>query len=136
MEYGGKGNVNPRLKQSRAEECDGRDDSITITIPPLGISIFTCTQLLPAKTTKKTGTQTKTASKRQVRKIENIEKEDTDAKEAVKKPASKASRAAADAPVKKEAVKAVTAKAEAEKPDVPKNKDTKKKTSKKTKRKK
>ena len=136
VEYGGKGNVNPRLKQSRAEECDGRDDSITITIPPLGISIFTCTQLLPAKTTKKTGTKTKTASKRQVRKIENIEKEDTDAKEAVKKPASKASRAAADAPVKKEAVKAVTAKAEAEKPDVPKNKDTKKKTSKKTKRKK
>ena len=51
--FGGAGNVNPRLKQSKAEECDGMDDSVKITVPPLGISIFKCTPLAPAR--KKTG---------------------------------------------------------------------------------
>jgi 1,4-alpha-glucan branching enzyme len=41
--YGGKGNINPRLKQSRKIEWDGRDDSIKIKVPPLGISIFIVT---------------------------------------------------------------------------------------------
>lgn len=41
--YGGKGNINPRLKQSRKKEWDGRDDSIKIKVPPLGISIFIVT---------------------------------------------------------------------------------------------
>lgn len=53
VKFGGEGNVNPRLKQSKAEECDGRDDSIKITVPPLGISIFKCTPLAPAKKQKK-----------------------------------------------------------------------------------
>lgn len=52
IKYGGEGNVNPRLKQSKAEECDGRDDSIRITVPPLGISIFKCTPLALAKKKK------------------------------------------------------------------------------------
>ncbi len=53
--FGGSGNVNPRLKQSKDEECDGKDDSVKITVPPLGISIFKCTPLAPArkKPTKK-----------------------------------------------------------------------------------
>lgn len=53
VKFGGDGNVNPRLKQSKAEECDGRDDSIKIIVPPLGISIFKCTPLTPAKKRKK-----------------------------------------------------------------------------------
>lgn len=61
-EFGGEGHINPRLKQSKANECDGRDDSIQITVPPLGVSIFTCTQLPPAKS------ETKKATKRTVRK--------------------------------------------------------------------
>lgn len=40
-EFGGTGVVNPRLKQSKRDECDGRPNSITIKVPPLGISIFT-----------------------------------------------------------------------------------------------
>ena len=41
--YGGEGNVNPRVKPSKEDECDERENSIRITVPPLGISIFRCT---------------------------------------------------------------------------------------------
>ena len=55
-EFGGEGNVNPRVKQSKASECDGREDSITIKVPPMGISIFSYAEAVPkeAKTTTKT----------------------------------------------------------------------------------
>ncbi|MFA9377468.1 MAG: 1,4-alpha-glucan branching protein GlgB [Lachnotalea sp.] len=39
-EFGGLNNINLRVKQSKEEECDGRDNSIKITVPPLGIAIF------------------------------------------------------------------------------------------------
>ena len=39
-EFGGKGFVNSRLKQSKTDECDGREDSIRINIPSLSVSIF------------------------------------------------------------------------------------------------
>lgn len=39
-EFGGTGAVNPRLKHSKKEECDGRTNSITIKVPPLGISVL------------------------------------------------------------------------------------------------
>lgn len=42
-QYGGYGNVNPRLKQSRRLETDGREDSISVVVPPLGIAVFTFT---------------------------------------------------------------------------------------------
>ncbi|MBP5353515.1 MAG: 1,4-alpha-glucan branching enzyme, partial [Lachnospiraceae bacterium] len=47
--YGGSGNTNPRLKQSKEERVDGRDNSIQITIPPLGCAIFTCTPIRKEK---------------------------------------------------------------------------------------
>ena len=42
--YGGRGNVNPRVKNSRKDECDMREDSVRIMVPPLGICVFTCTR--------------------------------------------------------------------------------------------
>lgn len=51
-EFGGEGNVNPRVKQSKESECDGREDSITIKVPPMGISIFSYTKAEPKKTAK------------------------------------------------------------------------------------
>lgn len=42
--FGGAGNTNPRLKQSKAEPADGRENSISITVPGLGIAVFTCTK--------------------------------------------------------------------------------------------
>ncbi|QHQ61835.1 1,4-alpha-glucan branching protein GlgB [Anaerocolumna sedimenticola] len=44
--YGGSGNMNPRQKQSRKVESDGRDQSISLTVPPLGIAVFTCTPVI------------------------------------------------------------------------------------------
>ena len=38
--YGGTGKINSRAKESVVDECDNRDNSIRITIPPLGICIF------------------------------------------------------------------------------------------------
>ena len=40
--YGGTGVINKRVKSSKEKECDFRDNSIKINIPPLGISIFNC----------------------------------------------------------------------------------------------
>ncbi len=48
--YGGCGVGNPRVKTSKAEECNGMDESITIQLAPLGVQIFTCT---PVKEVKK-----------------------------------------------------------------------------------
>ena len=40
QEFGGSGICNPRMKSSRKAECDDRKNSMKITVPPLGISIF------------------------------------------------------------------------------------------------
>lgn len=40
--FGGSGNTNPRVKPSKAEEWDEREQSIRITVPPLGIAVFQC----------------------------------------------------------------------------------------------
>lgn len=39
-EFGGENHLNTVLKQSKKDECDERPNSITITVPPMGISIF------------------------------------------------------------------------------------------------
>ncbi|MDE5779859.1 MAG: 1,4-alpha-glucan branching protein GlgB [Lachnospiraceae bacterium] len=39
-EFGGRGFVNPRLKQSKTDECDGRAESVRINVPALGISVL------------------------------------------------------------------------------------------------
>ena len=41
VEFGGTGlHLNKRLKQSKKEECDDRKNSMKITVPPLGMSVF------------------------------------------------------------------------------------------------
>lgn len=40
--YGGTGIVNSRVIPSKDDECDGREQSIKITLAPLSISIFEC----------------------------------------------------------------------------------------------
>ena len=47
--FGGSGKGNPRAKSSKKVECCGREQSITIQLPPLGVCIFSCT---PEKVTK------------------------------------------------------------------------------------
>lgn len=40
VKFGGEGNTNPRVKPSDESECDGRENSIRFTVPPLGISVM------------------------------------------------------------------------------------------------
>ena len=65
--YGGKGNVNPRLKQSKKESIHERENSITIKIPPMGVTVFSCTPdseyAAKGKDKAKTNVKTKEKSK-------------------------------------------------------------------------
>ena len=46
---------NRRAKRSKKSECDGREDSIEITVPPMGVAVFSCTaQKAPVKEKAKT----------------------------------------------------------------------------------
>ena len=40
--FGGAGNVNPRVKTAKKEECDGREHSIKVKAAPLSVTIFRC----------------------------------------------------------------------------------------------
>ena len=85
-EFGGEGVVNPRVKQSKKEEFDEREHSITITVPPLGISVFQCTPVLEAALEKTTETkESKSASSKA------SEKKDAEVKASEEKVAEKKS---------------------------------------------
>ena len=71
--FGGSGKVNPRMKSSKAEECDGKENSITIQLAPLGISVFSCTPTEPEKKEKPAKTKKTTHSTKRVK-----EKAETD----------------------------------------------------------
>ena len=45
--FGGRGHNNPRVKRSKVSECDGRENSIRITVPALSVSVFSCTYYEP-----------------------------------------------------------------------------------------
>ncbi len=41
---------NKRAKLSKKSECDGQENSIEITVPPMGIAVFSCTpEKIPVK---------------------------------------------------------------------------------------
>ncbi|HAG68958.1 MAG TPA: 1,4-alpha-glucan branching enzyme [Lachnospiraceae bacterium] len=42
VRFGGGGSVNPRVKTSKKEACDGRKDSIRIKAAPLSVAVFKC----------------------------------------------------------------------------------------------
>ncbi|MBR4574777.1 MAG: 1,4-alpha-glucan branching protein GlgB [Lachnospiraceae bacterium] len=46
--FGGRGHNNPRVKRSKEDECDGRENSIRITVPALSVSVFSCTYFEPS----------------------------------------------------------------------------------------
>ncbi len=48
--YGGSNVRNKRAKLSKKSECDGQENSIEITVPPMGIAVFSCTpEKIPVK---------------------------------------------------------------------------------------
>lgn len=77
VKFGGDGNVNPRVKTAKEDECDELPNSIRILVPPMGISVFSCTrvekkasgnekakaaQKKPVRTAKKAKTSKKTTT--------------------------------------------------------------------------
>ena len=48
--FGGEGHINPRVKLSREDECDEFPNSIRILVPPMGISVFSCTRVVKKET--------------------------------------------------------------------------------------
>lgn len=84
--YGGEGNVNSRMRQSKQEECDARENSITTTVPAFGISIYkynVAGTVTPEKKTepeKKTKPEKKTESAKKIepkKKTEQMKKKNT-----------------------------------------------------------
>jgi len=86
VKYGGSGHVNTRTKTSEAVEKDGWDDSIVIKLPPLGMTVFSCTP----GTVKDTGKKKKPAKKVEKKPVEKAEK--TTVKETEKVPVKKAEK--------------------------------------------
>ncbi|MGN0157767.1 MAG: 1,4-alpha-glucan branching protein GlgB [Brotaphodocola sp.] len=74
--YGGSGKGNPRVKNSKAEECNERPNSIEIDVPPMSTIVFSCTPTEPKKKEEKAATEEKqeTATKRKyVRKRKEVD---------------------------------------------------------------
>ena len=83
-EFGGSDVRNKRVKTSKKSECDGFENSIEITVPPMGVAVFACTEeKLPVK-------EKKTAAKKPAAKKAEPKKSSAK-KEAVKPEAKKPS---------------------------------------------
>ena len=64
LAFGGDGNVNPRVKASKEDECDELPNSIRVTVPPMGISIFSCTRVEGTGASASSAAKKKTALKK------------------------------------------------------------------------
>ena len=60
VKYGGSGATNPRVINSKKDECDAREDSIRLKVPPMGVSVLRYTY---ADTTPKKRTAARKAAK-------------------------------------------------------------------------
>ena len=85
-EFGGSDVRNKRVKTSKKSECDGFENSIEITVPPMGVAVFACTEeKLPVK--EKKPAVKKPAAKKAEPKKSSAKKEAV--KPEAKKPAAK-----------------------------------------------
>ena len=104
--FGGDGNVNPRAKSSKEEECDELPDSIRVLVPPMGISIFSCTKVEK----KASGNEQAKAAVRKRRTAKKAAEEKTAEPKAEQKP--QAEEAKAEEPKAEQKPQAEEAKAE------------------------
>lgn len=81
-EFGGTGVLNPRVKTSKKEECDDHPNSIRIKVPPMGISVFSCTRVeepasqnAKAKARQKKSVKPKTIEKKAAGAKKNLKEE-------------------------------------------------------------
>ena len=106
--FGGDGNVNPRAKSSKEEECDELPDSIRVLVPPMGISIFSCTKVEK----KASGNEQAKAAVRKRRTAKKAAEEKTAEPKAEQKPKPQAEEAKAAEPEAEQKPQAEEAKAE------------------------
>ena len=92
--FGGSGIGNSRIKASKKKEADGREDSIEITLAPLGVQIFSCTPVKEKKADAKKADAKKVETKKPAAKKVDAKKP---AKPAVKKPAKPVTKRASGA---------------------------------------
>ena len=71
--FGGSGWVNPRVKQSKAQEADEREQSISVKIAPLGIQVFRY-EPLPEKVTGNKGAKKKPAARKSKGKTAGVDR--------------------------------------------------------------
>ena len=107
--YGGQGNVNSRLKQAKKEESHEREYSISIKVPPMGISIFSCTPVNDKQESDKRKIKSNAKAKeRAVEKAKPVEKKAGDlAQVSKKKPETRKKAVATAKVVEKPATKVV-----------------------------
>ena len=115
--YGGNDNLNKKIISSKKEEWDGRENSITLTVPAMGVAIFRYSEPVKKEPVKKEPvkkvpvkkeTEKKVPVKKETEKKEPVKKE-TEKKEPVKKTPVKKE------PEKKEPVKKTPVKKESNK---------------------
>ena len=97
--FGGSGIGNSRIKASKKKEADGREDSIEITLAPLGVQIFSCTPVKEKKAdAKKADVKKPAAKKADVKKpaAKNVDAKKP-AKSAMKDPAKPVTKRASGA---------------------------------------
>lgn len=82
VHFGGGGNVNPRVKNSREDECDELPNSIRVTVPPLGISVFRCTRVELTKEEDRKDRKKTTGEKRKKAAVKTVAKNTTAGKKA------------------------------------------------------
>lgn len=70
-EFGGNGFNNPRLKQSKKDECDGREESIRVNLAALSVSIFKFSKIEEKLIDNKTA---KANAKKTAKKVETTKK--------------------------------------------------------------
>lgn len=91
--FGGSGMTNPRVKTSKKEECDERENSITIKLAPLGVSVFRFTGAPVAKKAAEKKATEKKVTEKKVTEKKAAEKKAAVKKTAEKKPAAKTKKA-------------------------------------------
>ena len=107
VRFGGSGMVNPRVKTSKKEEWDARENSIVINLAPLSVCVFQCTP--EPKEAKSRRPKNTAAGKEAAAEKSAVAKVKQAVTEAVSGPAKKAAEAkqaiagAASRPVKKAA---------------------------------
>ena len=129
--YGGSGIGNKRVIPSKKEECDGRENSITLTVPPMSVIVLRYTEADTAEkpVAKKPVAKKETVKKETVKKAP-AKKEEPAKKEAAKKEPAKKAPVEKEEPVKKAPAKKEPAKKEPAKKEAAKKSPAKKGTAK------